>query len=201
MAVIQACEGTRLYAGTWNVERTVMQLPESLEAEVICNVCSQVEDKYGMHLYAVVLEDQMMELKVEKDPNIWYFIDQKALIKFAAEKVEKKNLTACLNDLTHECQMKSVGELPKRYTFSSRGSVYAWQERHKLVSYYLQDVAAVKLLAGAGKIELNKDIANRIFDVEFEQDVQQELDLLTSLKNLEDKCENKQTTLADTVEA
>lgn len=202
IAAIQTRKGKQFYAGSWDVELTEAQLIESLETQIIFEVMEKCKEEFDMQLYGVVLESKVMEFNVTKKDEIWYFIDQMALIDSAAQAFDDERLTQRLEDLLKQFQsFDSTQEILKRGGPPlSWGSLDLWHERKKMYSFYLQNLPILKQLVVDSHVKLDTLSVTLIFEAKFERQVKEVVDLFEALSHLEKQCDDPQTTLADMTE-
>lgn len=203
IAVVTPAQSKPFFAGSWDLELTEAQLIESLETEIIRVVTNNVKKDQEIEIYGIILEDKSIECNVTKDKNLWYFMDQKALMQLAAKEFENKLLTRRLEQFFENFhEVHSSNEMLKQGgTSLCFGTLETWQERHKMYSSYVENLKIMKKIVAESTVTLRKSAVTDLFDAKFEQQVAEVLHLFNYLKSMEDQCNDHLATMADAVES
>ncbi|XP_015121554.1 uncharacterized protein LOC107044267 [Diachasma alloeum] len=103
--IIVTHENKTMFLKTWDIQGG--QQFQSLETQIIAEAIELAREKHNMEIYAVVLGSKAMDSSVEKEPQIWYFIETGAWIELLAQSL----------DHTHQCSQlkKVVAELNQQF--------------------------------------------------------------------------------------
>lgn len=197
-AIIQTGEGAKLFLDSYEPQEGQQHL--TLENQILLDAKDKAELKYKMKIYAVVVEDQNMRDNLEQDPDLWYFVNQRALINSAGRDIENKNLTTKLELMLQDFKPSIVSEKIEELggsplIFTADG----WRDTTKMYACYLENLKHLKKVVTLEIVALEGRTFD-LFDLPFEKKLRDFNEVFYTLNNLSEKCDNPQASLAEITE-